>query len=114
MLMKTNTLLFSKTAQDAFLPGARSLDRLAGGRIRICQLEVSHRRAPRRPIGGEATDLCAEAPGTCKRVGVLQGFQAALDADHASGAQRKVDFENDVWPAMVEAVTHVFSATLDG
>ena len=41
-------------------------------------------------------------------------FQAALDADHASGAQRKVDFENDVWPAMVEAVTHVFNATLDG
>lgn len=41
-------------------------------------------------------------------------FQSALDADHAAGKQRKIDFHNEVWPAMVEAVRHVFIASLDG
>lgn len=41
-------------------------------------------------------------------------FQRALDQDHAAGRQRKVDFRKRVWPAMVEAVRHVFNATLDG
>ena len=41
-------------------------------------------------------------------------FQRALDDDHAAGKQRKIDFQNRVWPAMVKAVQHVFNATLNG
>ena len=41
-------------------------------------------------------------------------FQRALDEDHEAGKQRKVDFHGAVWPAMVEAVRHVFTATLAG
>ena len=36
------------------------------------------------------------------------------EEDAATGRQRSVDFEGAVWPAMVEAVQHIFTATLAG